>query len=111
MQPRACCTSKLILSGGRSFKLLVKIGNRIKHESSSDVTPADVYFGRQYEIVSELDRIKRRTMRKREKEYLAAKAAWDEIRNCLLAEAMSSPKRFDDVQSVCLRLGQTDMIE
>ncbi len=45
------------------------------HESLDNVTPADVYFGRQYEIVSERDRIKRRTMRKRKKEYLAARAA------------------------------------
>ena len=34
-----------------------------------------VYFGRQYEIVTERDRIKKRTMRKRKKEYLAARAA------------------------------------
>jgi hypothetical protein len=39
------------------------------------VTQADAYFGRQYGIVSERDRIKRRTVRKRKKEYLAARAA------------------------------------
>ena len=49
--------------------------NECYHESLDNVTPADVHFGRQYEIVSERDRIKRRTMRKRKKEYLAAKAA------------------------------------
>ena len=49
--------------------------NERYHESLDNVTPADVYFGRQYEIVSERDRTKRRTMRKRKKEYLAARAA------------------------------------
>ena len=44
-------------------------------ESLDNVTPADVYFGRQYAIVTERDRIKKRTMRKRKKEYLAAKVA------------------------------------
>ncbi len=49
--------------------------NERYHESLDNVTPADVYFGRQYEIVTERDQIKKRTMRKRKKEYLAAKAA------------------------------------
>ena len=49
--------------------------NERYHESLDNVTPADVYFGRQYEIISERDRIKKRTMRKRKKAYLAAKAA------------------------------------
>ncbi len=49
--------------------------NERYHESLDNVTPADVYFGRQYEISTERDRIKKRTMRKRKKEYLAAKAA------------------------------------
>jgi transposase len=49
--------------------------NERYHESLDNVTPSDVYFGRQYEIVTERGRIKKRTMRKRKKEYLAAKAA------------------------------------
>ena len=49
--------------------------NERYHESLDNVTPADVYFGRKYEIITERDRIKKRTMRKRKKEYLAAKAA------------------------------------
>jgi hypothetical protein len=49
--------------------------NERYHESLDNVTPADVYFGRQYGIVTERDRIKKRTMRKRKKEYLAARAA------------------------------------
>jgi hypothetical protein len=39
------------------------------------VTPADVYFGRQYKIITEREKIKKRTMRNRKKEYLASKAA------------------------------------
>ena len=40
-----------------------------------NVTPADVYFGRQYAVLSERSKIKRRTMERRKKEYLAQKAA------------------------------------
>ena len=45
------------------------------HESLRNVTPADVYFGRQYEVLSKRSNIKRRTMERRKKEYLAQKAA------------------------------------
>jgi hypothetical protein len=37
--------------------------------------PADVYFGRQYEVLTERSKIKQRTMERRKKEYLAQKAA------------------------------------
>jgi len=49
--------------------------NERYHESLDNVTPADAYFGRKYEVVSEREKIKKRTMRKRKKEYLAAVAA------------------------------------
>ena len=49
--------------------------NERYHESLSNVTPADVYFGRQYEVLNERSKIKRRTMERRKKEYLARKAA------------------------------------
>ena len=49
--------------------------NERYHESLDNVTPADVYFGRQYEVLSERSKIKRRTMERRKKEYLAQKAA------------------------------------
>jgi putative transposase len=45
------------------------------HEALDNVTPADVYFGRQYTVLSERSKIKRRTMERRKKEYLACKAA------------------------------------
>jgi hypothetical protein len=49
--------------------------NERYHESLDNVTPADVYFGRQYVVLSERAKIKRLTMRKRKQEYLAEKAA------------------------------------
>jgi transposase InsO family protein len=49
--------------------------NERYHEALDNVTPADAYFGRSYEIVSEREKIKQRTMRKRKKEYRAAMAA------------------------------------
>jgi putative transposase len=49
--------------------------NERYHEALDNVTPADAYFGRKYQIVSERERIKQRTMRKRKKEYRAAVAA------------------------------------
>jgi len=49
--------------------------NKRYHESLDNVTPADVYFGRQHEVLTERAKIKRLTMKKRKREYLAAKAA------------------------------------
>lgn len=46
--------------------------NERVHESLSNVTPADVYFGRQQEILTRRDIIKRRTLRQRKKENLKA---------------------------------------
>jgi hypothetical protein len=49
--------------------------NERYHESLDNVTPADVYFGRQYKVLTERDTIKRLTMERRKREYLADKAA------------------------------------
>ncbi len=49
--------------------------NERYHEALDNVTPADVYFGRQYAVISEREKIKQRTMQKRKKEYLAGIAA------------------------------------
>jgi hypothetical protein len=45
------------------------------HEAIENVTPADVYFGRQYEVLTKRSKIKQRTMERRRKEYRAQKAA------------------------------------
>jgi len=49
--------------------------NERYHESLDNVTPADVCFGRQYEVLGERTRIKRLTMKKRKRDYLAERAA------------------------------------
>jgi putative transposase len=49
--------------------------NERYHESLDNVTPSDVYFGRQYAVLTERDKIKRLTMKRRKREYLAGKAA------------------------------------
>jgi len=49
--------------------------NERYHESLNNVTPADVYYGRDIQVLTERDRIKRRTMKLRKKEYRAALAA------------------------------------
>jgi transposase InsO family protein len=49
--------------------------NERYHESLRNVTPVDVYFRRQYAVLTERSKIKRRTMERRKKEYLAQKAA------------------------------------
>ena len=45
------------------------------HEALDNVTPADAYLGRKYAVVLEREKIEKRTMRKRKKDYLAARAA------------------------------------
>jgi hypothetical protein len=49
--------------------------NERYHESFDNVIPADVYYGRRYAVLTERAKIKRLTMRKRKREYLAGKAA------------------------------------
>ena len=49
--------------------------NERYHESLDNVTPADVYFGRQYKILSKRGRIKRSTTKERKGLYRASKAA------------------------------------
>ncbi|MFP6815495.1 MAG: hypothetical protein VB949_07500, partial [Pseudomonadales bacterium] len=44
-------------------------------QSLDNVTPADVYFRRQYAVLTERDKIKRLTMKRRKREYLAGMAA------------------------------------
>jgi hypothetical protein len=46
--------------------------HRRYHESLQNVTPADVYFGRQAAILSRRDRIKQRTLQRRKQENLQA---------------------------------------
>ena len=49
--------------------------HRRYHESLDNCTPADVYYGRHQEVLSERDKIKQLTMQRRKKEYRAANAA------------------------------------
>jgi len=49
--------------------------NERYHESLDNVTPADVYSGRQYEVLTKRAKIKQKTMQRRKREYLAGKAA------------------------------------
>ena len=49
--------------------------NERPHESLDNVAPADVYYGRAAEVISEREEIKRKTMKRRKKEWRAAIAA------------------------------------
>ncbi len=61
-------------SGENPRDFVAYYNNERYHESLDNVTPADAYFGRKYKVASEREKIKQRTMRKRKKEYLAARA-------------------------------------
>jgi len=51
------------------------LGNHRYHESLNNVTPADVYFGRNREILTKRDQIKRKTLALRRKQNLNTKVA------------------------------------
>jgi hypothetical protein len=94
---------------GDSFGALEKVatsspGRTSSLESLSNVTPADVYFGRQVAVLTERSKIKRRTMERREKEYLVQKAALAETQNCLSAKSGPCPKYLDDLQGTILKV-------
>jgi hypothetical protein len=70
------CSTTSSLGSWRPLRDFVDYYNNERyHEAIGNVTPADVYFGRRYEVLTERSKIKRRTMERRKKEYLAAKAA------------------------------------
>jgi len=48
--------------------------NERYHESLDNVTPADVYFDRHYEVLTKRAKIKRKTMRRRKRVSLASQA-------------------------------------
>ena len=50
--------------------------NERYHESLDNVTPADVYLRRQQAVLTERDRIKKRTMKQRRKAYRTSCAEW-----------------------------------
>jgi hypothetical protein len=56
-------------------------------------------------MLSERSEIKRITMERRKKEYLAEKAAETEIKNCPLAKGVHCPDHFADVQAALARSG------
>ena len=75
-----------VATAGRSAQHVLRLVSAIRdfvayynneryHESLDNVTPADVYFGRQHAVLTERSKIKRLTMQRRKKEYLASKAA------------------------------------
>jgi hypothetical protein len=49
--------------------------HRRDHESLDSCTPADVYYGRQSQVLSERNKIKQLTLQRHKKEYRAANAA------------------------------------
>ena len=49
--------------------------NHRYHESLNNVTPADVYFGRNREILTKRDQIKRKTLALRRKQNLNTRVA------------------------------------
>ena len=44
--------------------------NQRYHESLQNLTPSDVYFGRQYELLEKRQMIKLKTMKKRRKQHV-----------------------------------------
>ena len=68
--------------------------NERYHEALDNVTPADAYCGRKYAVVSEREKIKKRTLRKRKKEYLAAKAAGEATPRALPVQILDYASGF-----------------
>ena len=64
-----------MMTGCPAESVISHYDNERYHEAIENVTSADVYFGRRFEVLTERSKIKRRTMERRKKEYLAAKAA------------------------------------
>jgi hypothetical protein len=59
----------------RSAAALFVNSYRRYHDSFDNSTPADAYNGRHHEVLSESDKIKQLTLRRRKKEHRVANAA------------------------------------
>jgi hypothetical protein len=73
--------------------------NECDHESLDNVTSADLYFGRQYELLAERAKIKRLTMKKKQRVYLAATAASKTTENRLFAKSFFCPKGSEEIHA------------
>ena len=73
--------------------------NEHYHESLCNVAHAEACFGRKFAGISEREKIKRRTMRKRKRRYLAGTAAWVETTSRYFATSIRRVKYLDDVQT------------
>ena len=70
-----CCAPCYALFKHPLTDFVAYYNNRRPHESLDNVTPADVYFGRQAQVLSEREKIKLITLEKRRKENRTARAA------------------------------------
>ena len=52
----------------RKLRLLPYCNDERYHDSLDNVTPADVYSGKWYEVLTDRGKVKRRTMERRKKE-------------------------------------------
>ena len=78
--------------------------NQRYHESLDNLTPADVYYGRDKQILSKREKIKKKTLKSRKKRNLKEPVLTWKHQNYPLTFDWKSPKGSEDIQSAGWRL-------